>query len=207
MQLITQKRAYPATQYCTAQLYKLVALQNKNDYMLHLHRVNKLCYISSVPRKCALFFHRLSILERATDHECINNCSYPKEIWVGFKCNGPVNFFSERRYFKYNTCNFPPCLPPPPTKLHLLSLATPPLSPQAPLLSGGRDIFGSGAPTGVLSPEKGDPSNMTGEAGIFDGSEPWENSVGAQETGDDQQRLPPSPPRLSWCPWSGTGDK
>ena len=34
-----------------------------------------------------------------------------KEMWVGFKCNGPVNFFSERRYFKYNTCVFPPCPP------------------------------------------------------------------------------------------------
>ena len=21
-----------------------------------------------------------------------------KEMWVGFKCNGPVNFFSERRF-------------------------------------------------------------------------------------------------------------
>ncbi len=44
-----------------------------------------------------------------------------------------------------------------------------------------------------MSPEKGDPSDMTGGAGIFDGSEPWENSVGAQETGDDQQRLLPLP--------------
>jgi hypothetical protein len=76
----------------------------------------------------ALFFHRLSILERATDHKCINNCSYSKEVWVGFKCNGPVNFFSERRYFK--------------------------------------------PPTGVFSLEKGDPSDMTGAAGIYDGSGP-----------------------------------
>ncbi len=34
---------------------------------------------------------------------------------------------------------------------------------------------------------------MTGSAGMFDGSEPWENSVGAQETGEDQQRLLPLP--------------
>jgi hypothetical protein len=34
---------------------------------------------------------------------------------------------------------------------------------------------------------------MTGASGIYDGSEPWENSVGAQETGDDQQRLLPLP--------------
>jgi hypothetical protein len=45
----------------------------------------------------------------------------------------------------------------------------------------------------VFSPEKGDPSDMTGEAGMFDGSEPWENLVKAQETGDDQQRLLPLP--------------
>jgi hypothetical protein len=67
-----------------------------------------------------------------------------------------------------------------------------------------RNIFGSGAPTGVFSPEKGDPSDVTVAADIFDGSEPWENSVGAQEAGDDQQRLLPPPPRLLWSPWSGT---
>jgi hypothetical protein len=32
-----------------------------------------------VPRMYALFFHRLSILERATDHKCINDCSYSKK--------------------------------------------------------------------------------------------------------------------------------
>jgi hypothetical protein len=44
----------------------------------------------------------------------------------------------------------------------------------------GRDISDSGALTGVFSPKKGDPSNATGGAGIFDGSEPWENSVRVQ---------------------------
>ncbi len=40
--------------------------------------------ILGVPRMNALFFHRLSILERVTDHKCINDCSYSKkEIWVG----------------------------------------------------------------------------------------------------------------------------
>jgi hypothetical protein len=34
---------------------------------------------------------------------------------------------------------------------------------------------------------------MTEEAGMFDGSELWENLFGAQETGDDQQRLLPLP--------------
>jgi hypothetical protein len=35
--------------------------------------------LDPVPRMYALFFHRLSILERATDRECINNCSYSKK--------------------------------------------------------------------------------------------------------------------------------
>ncbi len=39
---------------------------------------------------------------------------------------------------------------------------------------------------------------MTEEAGMFDGSEPWENSVGVQETGDDQQRLLPLPTPDLW---------
>ena len=34
---------------------------------------------------------------------------------------------------------------------------------------------------------------MTEAADIYDGSEPWENSVRAPETGDDQQRLLPLP--------------
>ncbi len=37
-----------------------------------------------VPRMYALFFHRLSILERATDHKCTKECSIKsKEMWVG----------------------------------------------------------------------------------------------------------------------------
>ena len=46
--------------------------------------------ITSVPRMYALFFHRLSILERATDHKCIKECSYlqKKEIWVGSNVMG-----------------------------------------------------------------------------------------------------------------------
>ncbi len=46
----------------------------------------------------------------------------------------------------------------------------------------------------MLSPKKGDPSYVTGGTGIFDGSEPWENPIEAQEAGDDQQRLLPLPP-------------
>jgi hypothetical protein len=33
-----------------------------------------------VQRKYASFFHRLSILVRATDHGCINDCNHPKEM-------------------------------------------------------------------------------------------------------------------------------
>ncbi len=48
---------------------------------------------------------------------------------------------------------------------------------------------------------------MTVAADIFDGSEPWENSVVAQEAGDDQQRPFPLHPGSFGVPWSGTGDK
>jgi hypothetical protein len=34
----------------------------------------------------------------------------------------------------------------------------------------------------VFSPEKGDPSDMTGGAGIFDGSEPWILPISTRET-------------------------
>ncbi len=91
----------------------------------------------TVPRKYALFFRRLSILERATDHECINNCNHPKkkEMWVGFKCNGLVIFSQRGGTSKYNTCvsRLPhPHLPP--RLLHLISLVPSPLPPPPPKL-------------------------------------------------------------------------
>ncbi len=92
----------------------------------------------------------------------------------GLKCNGLVIFSHRGGISKYNTCVFPPCHPPP-CRLHLLSLAPPP-PPQAPLLLSGTSLT-LGLRQGC--PKKGDPSNATGGAGIFDGSEPWENSVGA----------------------------
>jgi hypothetical protein len=67
----------------------------------------------SVPRMYALFFHRLSILERATDHKCIKECSYSKRNVGRIKCNGPV-IFSQRGGISSNTCVFPPGPPPPP---------------------------------------------------------------------------------------------
>ena len=41
---------------------------------------------------------------------------------------------------------------------------------------------------------------MTGASDIYEGSEPLENAVGAQEAGDDQQRLLPFPPLFSCTP-------
>jgi hypothetical protein len=153
----------------------------------------------SVPRKYALFFRRLSILERAMDRECINICSHPKEMWVGFKCNSLI-FFSERRCSKYNTCvsRLPT---PPPRLLHLLSFVPSPLLPP-PLPSSvvvGRDISGSGAPAGVFSQKKDDPSNMTvGLTYLMDQSR---GRIQLERRRQEMTSSNPSPlPRLLWCP-------
>jgi hypothetical protein len=53
-----------------------------------------------VPRKCALFFHRLSILERDTDHECINNCSYSKRNVGRIQVQRPCEFFLREEVFQ-----------------------------------------------------------------------------------------------------------
>ncbi len=103
-----------------------------------------------VPRMYALFFHRLSILERATDHKCIKECSYSKRNVGRIKCNGPVNFLSERRYFKQHM-RFP-AQPPPPHQASspLLGNPPPPSLPQSSVVpeagtsrcSRGGDISG-----------------------------------------------------------------
>ncbi len=85
-------------------------------------------YNMSVPRMYALFFHRLSILERAMDHKCIKECSYSKRNLGRIKCNGPVNFFSERRYFKQHM-RFPAQPPPPPHQASTPLLGNPPPPP------------------------------------------------------------------------------
>ncbi len=108
----------------------------------------------------------------------VNPCNHPKEMWVGFKCNGLVIFLREE--VLQNTVQ------------HMRFPASPPPPPSSVVVE--QDIADSGAPTGVFSPKKGDPSYVTGGTGIFDGSEPWENPGGAQETGDDQQRPLPLPP-------------
>ncbi len=48
---------------------------------------------------------------------------------------------------------------------------------------------------------------MTGAAGIYDGSEPRENAVGAQEAGDGRQRLLPFPPLVLLLSLAGIGEK
>jgi hypothetical protein len=110
-------------------------------------------------------FHRLSILERATDHKCNNNCNRPNEMWVGFKYNGLIVFSQRGDASKvYNTC-IPafPLSPSPPPPTHLLSLVPSPLLPHPPSSKVvGRDISGSGALAGVFSQEEGGPSVMTG---------------------------------------------
>jgi hypothetical protein len=81
-------------------------------------------------------FHRLSILERATDHKCNNNCSRPKEMWVGFKCNGLIVFSQRGGASKYTTHAFPAFPPssPPPACLTSSPWFPPPSSPTPPAL-------------------------------------------------------------------------
>jgi hypothetical protein len=151
-----------------------------------------------VPRKYALFFHRLSILERATDHKCINNCNRPKEMWVGFKCNGLIIFSQRGGASKYNTCVSR--LPPPPRLPHLLSLVPSPLLPHPPSsVVVGPDVSGSGTQAGVFSQEKGGPSNMTGPLTYL-----MDQSRGRIRPEPERQemtnRIPPPLPRLLWCP-------
>jgi hypothetical protein len=141
-------------------------------------------------------FHRLSILERATDHECVNNCNRPKEMWVGFKCNGHIIFSHRRGASKIQHMRFPPSPPPPPPACLTSSplVLSPPLFPHPPCsIVVGWDISGSGAPAGVFS-QRRVVRHYDSANGIFDGSEPWENSAGEQETGDDEQRPLPPPP-------------
>ncbi len=91
---------------------------------------------------------------------------------------------------------FPPSPPPPPPRLlHLLSLVPSPLPPPPPKLRccWAWHLWLWCSDRGILSKE-GWPVKYDRGAGIFDGSEPWENSAGAQEAGYDQQRpLAPAP--------------
>jgi hypothetical protein len=155
--------------------------------------------ISRMCRASKHSFHRLSILERATDHKCINNCDHPKEMWVGFKCNGLIIFSQRGGASKYNTCvsRLPP--PPPPASPPLLG-SLPPSSPTPPSsVVVGRDISGSGAPAGVFSQEKGDPSIMTVPLTYL-----MDQSCGRIRPERRRQEMTSSNPapllRLLWCP-------
>jgi hypothetical protein len=148
-------------------------------------------------------FHRLSILERATDHKCINNCNPPKEMWVGLKCNGLIIFSQRGGASKIQHMCFPPSPPlhPPPPPVSLISSPWFP-SPSPPPPSSvvvGRDISGSGAPAGVFSQERGDPSIMTVPmAYLMDQSR---GRIRPEHRRQEMTSSSPSPlPRLLWCP-------
>jgi hypothetical protein len=99
-------------------------------------------------------FHRLSILERVTDHKCNNNCNRPKEMWVGFKCNGLIVFSQRGGASKYTTHAFPAFPPSPPRLPHLLSLVpSPPLPPPQLRCCWARHLWLWCSGRGVLSRE------------------------------------------------------
>ncbi len=156
----------------------------------------------------ANIFFKIFVLCRASMHSFFIDCqslrelritgvliieATQKEMWVGSKCNGPVNFFSERRYFKHNTCVFPHCPPPPPpNKLHLLSLVTPPPPSSAFVVKQGH-LWLWGSDRGVLSREGWPIKCDRGSWHIW-----WIRAVGefGRSTGD--RRWPtatPPPPR------------
>jgi hypothetical protein len=97
------------------------------------------------------FFHQLSILERATDHECINNRSYSKRNVGGIQVQRSCEFSQRGGISNTTQAFYRPAFPPPPTKLLLLSLVTPPPPPQAPLLSRRGHLWLWGSGRGVLS--------------------------------------------------------
>ncbi len=141
-------------------------------------------------------FHRLSILERATDHKCNNNCNRPKEMWVGFKCNGLIVFLREEVLQKvYNTCvsRLPLPLPPPPPASPPLLGSLPPLPPPPQLgCCWARHLWLWCSGRGVLSRE-GWSINYDSAADIFDGSGLWENLAGVRRW---PAATPPPPPAL-----------
>jgi hypothetical protein len=142
------------------------------------------------------FFHRLSILERATNHKCNNNCNRPKEIWVGFKCNGLVILSQRRGGSKsHNTC-VPP--PPPPSPPLLGSPLPAPHPPPAPSLLGELS-YGSGALAGVFSQEKGNPTVMTERLSyLMDQSR---GRILLECRSQEMTSGDPAPlPLLPWCP-------
>ncbi len=100
---------------------------------------------------CTLF-HRLPILDRATDHKCIKECIYSKKRNVGrIKCNGLVNFFLREEVFQATHAFFPPSLPPHQASTPLLG--NPPPPPKAPLFQRRGHLRLWGSDRGVLSIE------------------------------------------------------
>jgi hypothetical protein len=150
-------------------------------------------------------FHRLSILERATDHECNNNCNRPSDMWVGFKCNGLIIFLREEVLQKYTTHVFPPSPPSPspptcPTSSPWFPLPSSP-TPPAPLLLGGTSLAlvlwqGCSLKRRVIRKLWQSCCHIW-----------WVRAVGEFGRSTGVRRWPaatPPLPRLSWCPWLGT---
>ncbi len=78
------------------------------------------------------FFHRLSILERATDHECIiiAACQKKHQVWEVFKFNGPLFLREEEKLAVTCTHGSPPPPPSPlPQSIPPLSWVIPPPPP------------------------------------------------------------------------------
>ena len=103
---------------------------------------------ASVPRMYALFFIDCQSLRELRITSVLMIAAIQKRNVGRIRCNGPVNFFSERRYFKQHM-RFP-ALPPPPIKLRS-SPWQPPPPPQKLRCSRGGVISGSRAPTGAFS--------------------------------------------------------
>jgi hypothetical protein len=143
--------------------------------------INILC------RASVHFFHQLSILERAMDHKCNNNCNCPEEMCVGFKCNGLIVFSQRGGNSKSLQHMRSPPTPPPPL------LGSPPPRPPSSVVVGWNILWLWCSDRGVL-PNEGWSVSCDRVIVISDGSEPWENPAGAQESGDVQRRPCPPPP-------------
>jgi hypothetical protein len=154
----------------------------------------------------ALFFHRLSILERATDHKCFNDCSYSeKEMWVGSNVTA-LWIFSQRGDISSNTCIFPPS-PPPPMKLLLLSLVTPPPPQKSSVVMEAGTSPALGLHQGCSLYRRVTYQVWQSPLAYMkrQGHERIRSEHRRQEMADSGSS--PSSPRFSCCPWPGTGDK
>ena len=126
--------------------------------------------------------------------------------------NSPLSFFPGEGVFQVTHAFFspqppPPPSPPPPSLAPLLEIPPPLLSPPPPKLRcfrGGQVSLYPRLRQGRALYRRVTYQICQEATDIYGGSEPWENAVGAQEAGDDQQRLLPSPPPSSCTPDRGS---